>query len=80
MPTPDAGRYRHTLLLHLRLRGDKLDGQVIAETPDESVHFALSSFAELAKDTAAKPACIERPIHRTVDSGGVSWLLRKILL
>jgi CubicO group peptidase (beta-lactamase class C family) len=54
MTTPDARRYRHTLLLHLRLRGDKLDGQVIAETPDESVHFALSSFAELVKDTAAK--------------------------
>jgi CubicO group peptidase (beta-lactamase class C family) len=54
MPTPDARRYPHSLLLHLRLRGNKLNGQVIAETPDDSVHFALSSFAELTKETPAK--------------------------
>lgn len=52
MPTPDAKRYRHSLLLHLRLRGTKLAGQVIAETPDDSVHFALSSYAELTRKAA----------------------------
>src|SRR5581483_5624066 len=54
MPTPDASRYRHSLELHLRLRGGKLNGQIIAETPDDSVHFALSSYAELTRQTAAK--------------------------
>ena len=52
MTTPDARRYQHSLLLHLRLKGDKLSGQVIAETPDESVHFALSSYAELTRKAA----------------------------
>jgi CubicO group peptidase (beta-lactamase class C family) len=54
MPTPDAKRYRHNLLLHLRLRGEKLTGQVIAETPDDSVHFALSSYAELGRRSNPK--------------------------
>ncbi len=54
IPTPDAKRYRHSLLLHLRLRGDKLAGQVTAETPDDSVHFALSSYTELTRKTSAK--------------------------
>jgi hypothetical protein len=52
--TPDVNRYRHSLLLHLRLRGDKLSGQVIAETPDDSVHYALASYAELTRKTDAK--------------------------
>jgi hypothetical protein len=52
--TPDVNRYRHSLLLHLRLRGDKLTGQVIAETPDDSVHYALASYAELTRKTDAK--------------------------
>lgn len=52
MPTPDANRHRHSLLLHLRLRGHKLSGQVVAETPDDSVHFALSSYAELTRKAA----------------------------
>jgi CubicO group peptidase (beta-lactamase class C family) len=52
--TPDVNRYRHTLLLHLRLCGDKLTGQVIAETPDDSVHYALASYAELTRNTDAK--------------------------
>lgn len=52
--TPDVNRYRHSLLLHLRLRGDKLTGQVIAETPDDSVHYALTSYAELARKTNAQ--------------------------
>ncbi len=54
MPTPDASRHRHSLLLHLRLIGDKLKGQVIAETPDEDVHFALASYAELSRKAGSR--------------------------
>jgi CubicO group peptidase (beta-lactamase class C family) len=54
MPTPDAMRHKHGLEIHLRLRGDKLFGQLIAETPDESPHFALSSYTELTRKAKGK--------------------------
>jgi CubicO group peptidase (beta-lactamase class C family) len=54
MPTADAMRHEHGLLMQLRLRGDKLAGQVIAETPDESPHFALSSYTELTRKVKDK--------------------------
>jgi len=54
IPTPDASRYPHSLLIRLRLRGEELSGQATAQTTSEPVHFALSAFAKLSRKTADK--------------------------
>ncbi|MBI2616497.1 MAG: beta-lactamase family protein [Gemmatimonadetes bacterium] len=47
--TPDASRHRHSVLLQLRLLDGKLKGQASAQTTDEPVYFALTSYVELGK-------------------------------
>lgn len=54
IPTDDARRYPHTVLLSLRLREGRLLGRATAQTPGEPVHFALSSYVDLARRGAAQ--------------------------
>jgi len=49
LPTEDAGRHPHSILLNLRLKGGKLYGQATAQTTADPVHFALTSYAELTR-------------------------------
>lgn len=49
IPTPDASRYPHSVFLQLRLIDGKLKGQASAQTTDEPVYFALTSYVELAR-------------------------------
>jgi CubicO group peptidase (beta-lactamase class C family) len=52
IPTADAGRHPHTIQLDLRLRDGKLRGQATAQTTDQPVYFALSSYVEVARQPA----------------------------
>ncbi len=54
IPTADAKRYPHTVILRLRLRGDRLIGEATAETTLDSVHYALTSYVELERKTTAQ--------------------------
>jgi hypothetical protein len=50
MPTPDASRHPHSILLNLTLRGDVLSGQASAQNlPPDTVYFAKTSYATLKK-------------------------------
>jgi hypothetical protein len=49
MPTSDAKRWPHSILLSLRLRGGKLTGMATAQTTADPVHFALTSYVTLDK-------------------------------
>jgi hypothetical protein len=49
VPTPDAGRYPHSVWVQLRLIDGKLKGQASAQTTDEPVYFALTSYLEMGK-------------------------------
>lgn len=49
IPTPDAGRHPHSMLLQLRLLDGTLKGQASAQTTDEPVYFALTSYVELGR-------------------------------
>lgn len=49
IPTADARRHPHSVLLNLRLRTGALSGQATAQTTDEPIHFALTSYAELVR-------------------------------
>ena len=54
IPTTDARRWPHSVVLSLRLHGATLNGFAAAVTPDNPVHFALSSYASLTKKADAK--------------------------
>lgn len=54
VPTRDAVRWRHSLLLRLKRDGDALRGWAAARTTDRPIHFALSSYLELRRDAAAE--------------------------
>lgn len=54
IPTSDARRWPHSVVLSLRLHGATLNGFAAAVTPDNPVHFALSSYASLTKKGATK--------------------------
>jgi CubicO group peptidase (beta-lactamase class C family) len=47
IPTPDANRHRHTVLLNVHLRSGKLSGEATAQTTEDPVYYALTSFVEL---------------------------------
>jgi beta-lactamase family protein len=49
IPTPDASRQRHSVLLNLRLKEGKLFGQASAQTTQEPVYFALTSYVQLTR-------------------------------
>jgi CubicO group peptidase (beta-lactamase class C family) len=49
IPTPDAGRHRHSILVSLRLKNGKLTGYASAQNTEEPVHYALSSYVELSQ-------------------------------
>jgi hypothetical protein len=49
MPTSDARRWAHSILLNLRLRNGTLSGMATAQTTAEPVFFALTSFASLKR-------------------------------
>ena len=49
MPTSDARRWPHSIMLNLRLRNGMLSGMATAQTTAEPVFFALTSFASLKK-------------------------------
>jgi CubicO group peptidase (beta-lactamase class C family) len=49
IPTTDAGRHGHSVLLNVRLRDGKLSGQVTAQTTEEPIYYALTSYVELEK-------------------------------
>jgi CubicO group peptidase (beta-lactamase class C family) len=52
IPTPDVNLYRSQVELKLWLQGETLGGQVTAVTPTDPEHYALSSYAELARKTS----------------------------
>ena len=54
MPTSDAARWPHDVLVSLRLRNGTLNGMVSALQVAEPVHFALASYASLTRKAAAK--------------------------
>ena len=56
IPTSDAGRWPHNILLSLRLRNDTLSGMASALTTTDVVYFALTSWASLTKGTATQNA------------------------
>jgi CubicO group peptidase (beta-lactamase class C family) len=49
IPTPDASRHPHAILVNLRLRGRQLTGFVAAIDAGRRGHFALSSWASLIR-------------------------------
>jgi CubicO group peptidase (beta-lactamase class C family) len=49
IPTADVNRHRHTIQLNLWLRDGKLRGQASAQTTQQPVHYALTSYVELVK-------------------------------
>lgn len=54
IPTADARRRPHSVLLNLRLRNGALSGQATAQTTEEPIHFALTSWVELARAPASR--------------------------
>ena len=54
IPTSDASRWPHEVLLSLRLRNGGLNGFAAAETTTDPVYFALSSYASLTKKMVAR--------------------------
>jgi len=49
IPTGDAGRWPHNVSLGLLLSGDKLAGEVTANSTADRIYFSLSSYAELTR-------------------------------
>ena len=49
MPDRHARRHSHSVLVNLKLEGDRLYGQATAQTTGWPYYFALTSFAELRK-------------------------------
>ncbi|MGH7445161.1 MAG: serine hydrolase, partial [Longimicrobiales bacterium] len=49
IPEEDARRHTHSVLLDVRLDGDRLRGQATAQTTGWPYYFALSSFVELER-------------------------------
>ncbi len=49
IPTPDARRQPHTVLLEATLSGDNLRGSVTARSTTDPIHFALSSYIGLTR-------------------------------
>jgi CubicO group peptidase (beta-lactamase class C family) len=49
IPTSDAARWPHSVLLSLRLKGRTLSGMAAALTTTDPVYYALTSFASLTK-------------------------------
>ena len=54
MPTSDAARWPHDVLVSLRLRHNALSGTVSALQVAEPVHFALSSYGVLTRKTVTR--------------------------
>ncbi len=54
IPTVDAARWPHDVLVSLRLRGGTLSGTAAAMTTTERVYFALSSYVALTRKVADK--------------------------
>lgn len=54
IPTPDARRWPHEVLLSLRLRNGTLSGMAVAETTQLPAHFALTSYASLTRKVVAR--------------------------
>jgi len=52
IPTKDASRYPHTVLLNLRLRERNLSGQATAQSSEEPSHFGLTSYLVVKKSVA----------------------------
>ncbi len=49
IPTDDANRQRHSILLNIRLRNGKLCGQATAQTTEELVYYALTAYIEMVR-------------------------------
>lgn len=49
IPSDEQGRHQHSVLLDLRLRDSTLRGQATAQTTQEPIYYALSSYVELAR-------------------------------
>jgi CubicO group peptidase (beta-lactamase class C family) len=49
MPEENARRHGHSVLLDVRLRGDRLSGQASAQTTGWPYYFALTSYVELTR-------------------------------
>lgn len=50
IPTSDAQRHPHSVLLALRSYGDTLRGAASAQTLEAPIHFALTSYVEVARE------------------------------
>jgi CubicO group peptidase (beta-lactamase class C family) len=55
IPSADQGRHAHSVLLHLRLRDGRLRGQAAAQTIEEPVYYALSSYVDLSQVQRGEP-------------------------
>lgn len=55
IPTADATRWPHEIVLSLRLHGEKLDGMAAAMTMTDPVYFALTSYVALTRKAPAGP-------------------------
>lgn len=49
IPSEEQRRHQHSVLLNLRLRDGRLVGQASAQTTEEPVYYALTSYVELTK-------------------------------
>jgi CubicO group peptidase (beta-lactamase class C family) len=54
IPTPDASRWPHEVLLSLRLRNGTLSGMASAESTTDPVYYALTSYASLTRKVVAR--------------------------
>jgi CubicO group peptidase (beta-lactamase class C family) len=54
IPTSDAKRWPHSILLNLRLRNGALSGMASAQTTADPVFFALTSYASLSRKIATQ--------------------------
>lgn len=54
IPTRDASRWPHSVLLDVRLRNGTISGMATAQTTADPVHFALTSYVTLQRKVAAR--------------------------
>lgn len=54
IPTSDASRWPHSVLLDVRLRSGTISGMATAQTTADPVHFALTSYVTLQRKVARR--------------------------
>jgi CubicO group peptidase (beta-lactamase class C family) len=72
VPSEEQSRHAHSILLNVRLRDGALRGQASAQTTEEPVYYALTSYVELTRvaDRPLTAADIVRYTGRYSSAGG----------